>query len=134
MNEFKDSTFCAIESRIHAARLERSAVLGDALGQVWLVARRLLTTVAGHTTELKARTNASQHLPTRQHLTTLTFPNRLLLHALMAWIQPLDLGLRGFFSYRQPLAAVLANKIQNTSAGVAFRAILPEEARRYCLC
>ena len=70
MNEFKDSTFCAIESRIHAARLERSAALGDALGQVWLVAQRLLTTVAGHTTELKARTNASQHLPTRQHLTS----------------------------------------------------------------
>ena len=72
MNEFKDSTLFAIENRIHAERLARSAVvgeaIGDALARAWFAARRLLGTIAGHATESKARTRASQHVTARHRI------------------------------------------------------------------
>lgn len=72
MNDFKDPTFSAIENRIHAAKLERSAALGEAIGdalvRAWFALRRLLGTVAGHATALKARNNASQHLPSQRRI------------------------------------------------------------------
>ena len=74
MNGFKGSTFSAIENRIHAARLERSAALGEAigdtLGHAWFATRRLLVNVAGHAAELKEKSNASALLPPRQRIAT----------------------------------------------------------------
>ena len=61
MNEFKNPTFSTIENRIHAARLERSAAIGDAIVRAWFAARRLFVTVAGHATALKARINTSHN-------------------------------------------------------------------------
>ncbi len=72
MSEFNSLTFSEIENRIHAARLERSAALGEAIGgavaEAWFVARRLAGALAGHTRTLKARANASQHLSVRQRI------------------------------------------------------------------
>lgn len=72
MNEFKDPNFSAIENRIRAARLERSAALGEAIGdalfRAWFALRRLFDSVAGHATELTARNNASQHLPSQRRI------------------------------------------------------------------
>ena len=72
MSEFNSLTFSEIENRIHAARLERSAALGEAIGgvvaQAWFAARRLLGVFAGHTRTLNARANASQPLSGRQRI------------------------------------------------------------------
>lgn len=72
MIEFKDSTFAVIENRIHAARFERSAVLGEAIGealaQAWFALRKLFVAGVGHATALKERTNASQPLPEQQRI------------------------------------------------------------------
>ena len=72
MTEFKDSTFAVIENRIHAARFERSAVLGEAIGeavaQAWVALRQSFVTVVGHATALKEQTNASQPLPEQQRI------------------------------------------------------------------
>jgi len=72
MNELKNSTFYEIENRIHAARLERSAALGEAIGdalvRAWFAVRRLVGAVAGHARALKARTNASEHLPSQRRI------------------------------------------------------------------
>lgn len=70
MSEFKNPTFSAIQNHIHAARLERSAALGEAIGDVlgraWFALLRLLGSVAGHATALKPRANANQHLPSQR--------------------------------------------------------------------
>ena len=68
MTEFKDSTFAVIENRIHAARFERSAVLGEAVAQAWFALRQSFVTVVGHATALKEQTNASQPLPEQQRI------------------------------------------------------------------
>ena len=64
MNESKNPTFSAIENRIHAARLERSAALGEAIGdaivRARLAARRLFVTVAGHATALNLETSVGR--------------------------------------------------------------------------
>jgi hypothetical protein len=70
MRDSKSLTFSAVESRIQAARLERSAALGEAIGnalsQLWFATRRVVATLAGKARELNVRTNDRQNL-TGQH-------------------------------------------------------------------
>lgn len=73
----KDSlslNFSAVESRIHAARLERSVALGEAIGnalsRLWFFTRRVVAALAGKTRELSVRASERQDMTDQHRIAT----------------------------------------------------------------